>query len=41
MAYAGSMARVLARADIVVPAHDDRIPQTMPDQWWAVPGEAA
>jgi N-acyl homoserine lactone hydrolase len=41
MAYSGSMARVLARADIVVPAHDDRIPRTMPDQWWAVPGEAA
>jgi glyoxylase-like metal-dependent hydrolase (beta-lactamase superfamily II) len=41
MAYSGSMARVLARADIVVPAHDDRIPHTMPDQWWAVPGEAA
>jgi glyoxylase-like metal-dependent hydrolase (beta-lactamase superfamily II) len=40
MEYAGSMARVLARADIVVPAHDDRIQQTMPDQWWAVPGEA-
>jgi N-acyl homoserine lactone hydrolase len=40
MVYSGSMARVLARADIVVPAHDDRIPRTMPDQWWTVPGEA-
>ena len=41
MTYSGSMARVMARADIVVPAHDDRIPRCMPDDWWAVPGEAA
>lgn len=40
MVYSGSMARVLSRADIVVPAHDDRIPRTMPDQWWTVPGDA-
>jgi glyoxylase-like metal-dependent hydrolase (beta-lactamase superfamily II) len=39
LVYSGSMARVLARADIVVPAHDDRIPRVMPDQWWSVPGE--
>jgi len=40
MVYSGSMARVLTRAAIVVPAHDDRIPRMMPDQWWSVPGEA-
>ena len=37
MTYSGSMRRVLTRADIIVPAHDDRIPRTMPDDWWAVP----
>jgi len=39
MTYSASMARVLTRADIVVPAHDDRIPRHMPEQWWAIPGE--
>lgn len=32
-----AMARVLAHADIVVPAHDFRIPVTIPDQWFAIP----
>ncbi len=41
LTYSASMRRVLTRADIVVPAHDDLIPRTMPEQWWALPGEAA
>lgn len=32
-----AMARVLAYSDIVVPAHDFRIPVTIPDQWFAIP----
>lgn len=32
-----AMARVLANTDIVVPAHDFRIPVTIPDQWFAIP----
>ena len=39
--YSDSMRRVAARADIVVPAHDDRIPLTMPDEWWPLPGAVA
>jgi glyoxylase-like metal-dependent hydrolase (beta-lactamase superfamily II) len=40
-AYAGSMRRVLDHADIVVPAHDFRIPMRMPDQWFACPDSTA
>jgi glyoxylase-like metal-dependent hydrolase (beta-lactamase superfamily II) len=36
-----SMARVRARADIVVPAHDWRIPRRMPEEWWLLPPEVA
>lgn len=32
-----AMARVLANSDIVVPAHDFRIPVTIPDEWFAIP----
>ena len=32
-----AMARVLANSDIVVPAHDFRIPVHIPDQWFAIP----
>lgn len=32
-----AMARVRANSDIVVPAHDFRIPVTIPDQWFAIP----
>ena len=35
--YGDSMRRILARADIVVPAHDTRIPRNMPEQWFAKP----
>ena len=35
--FTASMRRVLAHADIVVPAHDFRIPQQMPDAWFAIP----
>lgn len=38
LTYIDSMRRVMARADIVVMAHDRRIPRRMPDEWWAVPG---
>ena len=39
--FTASMRRVLAHADIVVPAHDFRIPQQMPDQWFAIPESTA
>ena len=32
-----AMARVVANSDIVVPAHDFRIPGTIPDEWFAIP----
>lgn len=35
--YADSMARVKAASDIVVPAHDFRIPQVMPRDWFEGP----
>jgi glyoxylase-like metal-dependent hydrolase (beta-lactamase superfamily II) len=35
--FMASMARVVALADIVVPAHDFRIPKHMPDEWFAIP----
>ncbi|NNM74136.1 N-acyl homoserine lactonase family protein [Enterovirga sp. DB1703] len=35
--YADSMRRILQRADIVVPAHDERIPKSIPEEWFAVP----
>jgi glyoxylase-like metal-dependent hydrolase (beta-lactamase superfamily II) len=35
--YIASMRRILDRVDIVVPAHDARIPTHMPAEWWAVP----
>lgn len=35
--FTASMARVLEHADIVVPAHDFRIPMRLPEQWFAIP----
>lgn len=35
--WQASMRRVLENADIVVPAHDFRIPVNIPEQWFAVP----
>jgi glyoxylase-like metal-dependent hydrolase (beta-lactamase superfamily II) len=35
--WIAAMRRVLDHADIVVPAHDFRIPKRMPDQWFAIP----
>jgi glyoxylase-like metal-dependent hydrolase (beta-lactamase superfamily II) len=35
--YVASMAKVKAMADIVVPAHDFRIPRHMPHDWFEVP----
>lgn len=35
--WQAAMHRVLQNADIVVPAHDFRIPVRMPDQWFAIP----
>jgi N-acyl homoserine lactone hydrolase len=32
-----AMRRVLDHADIVVPAHDFRIPKRMPEEWFAIP----
>ena len=31
------MQRVMDHTDIVVPAHDFRIPTHMPEDWWAIP----
>lgn len=36
-----SMARVKAIADIVVPAHDSRIPKHMPAEWFEIPDSTA
>jgi glyoxylase-like metal-dependent hydrolase (beta-lactamase superfamily II) len=36
-AWQAAMRRVLDNADIVVPAHDFRIPVRMPEQWFAIP----
>ena len=36
-----SMRRIAGCSDIVVPAHDFRIPMRMPEQWWAVPESTA
>lgn len=35
--WQGAMRRVLDNSDIVVPAHDFRIPRRMPDEWFAIP----
>ena len=35
--WCAAMRRVLDHADIVVPAHDFRIPMRMPEEWFAVP----
>ena len=35
--WQAAMRRVLDNADIVVPAHDFRIPMRIPEQWFAVP----
>lgn len=35
--FTASMRRVLDHADIVVPAHDFRIPKRMPEEWFACP----
>lgn len=35
--YIASMRRVMDQVDIVVPAHDTRIPSTLPAEWFACP----
>ena len=35
--WIAAMRRVLDHADIVVPAHDFRIPKRIPEQWFAIP----
>jgi N-acyl homoserine lactone hydrolase len=35
--WVAAMQRVLDHADIVVPAHDSRIPMRIPEDWWAIP----
>jgi glyoxylase-like metal-dependent hydrolase (beta-lactamase superfamily II) len=35
--WCAAMRRVLDHADIVVPAHDFRIPKRMPEEWFAIP----
>lgn len=37
LTYAASMAKVRAASDIVVPAHDFRIPVHMPQDWFEIP----
>jgi N-acyl homoserine lactone hydrolase len=38
--YLRSMQRVVDAADIVIPAHDTRIPVHVPQQWFALPSES-
>jgi glyoxylase-like metal-dependent hydrolase (beta-lactamase superfamily II) len=35
--WSAMMQRILDHADIVVPAHDFRIPKRMPEEWFAIP----
>jgi N-acyl homoserine lactone hydrolase len=35
--WVAAMRRVLDHTDIVVPAHDSRIPMRIPEDWWAIP----
>lgn len=35
--WCGAMRRVMDNTDIVIPAHDFRIPKHMPEEWFAVP----
>ena len=35
--WIAAMRRVMDNSDIVVPAHDFRIPMHMPADWWAIP----
>ena len=39
--YLASMQRVIDHSDIVIPAHDFRIPQHMPAEWFAIPESTA
>lgn len=39
--FVAAMRRVLDHADIVVPAHDFRIPKRMPAEWFAIPESTA
>lgn len=39
--WQASMRRCFDEADIVVPAHDFRIPMRIPEQWWAIPESTA
>jgi hypothetical protein len=39
--FVAAMRRVLDHADIVVPAHDFRIPKHMPAEWFAIPDSTA
>ncbi|MDR7076066.1 glyoxylase-like metal-dependent hydrolase (beta-lactamase superfamily II) [Neobacillus niacini] len=37
MNYINTMEKFMKSVDIVIPAHDDRIPVHMPEQWWGKP----
>lgn len=39
--YGAAMQRVIDHSDIVVPAHDFRIPRSMPEEWFAIPESTA
>lgn len=39
--FTASMRRVLDHADIVVPAHDFRVPRRIPEEWFACPDSTA
>ena len=40
-AFVAAMQRVIDHTDIVIPAHDFRIPKHMPDEWFAIPDSTA
>ena len=35
--YQRAMQRIFDLSDIIIPAHDSRIPKHMPEDWWAIP----
>ena len=40
-AWQAAMRRVMDNSDIVIPAHDFRIPVRIPEQWFAIPDSTA
>lgn len=39
--YQRAMRRIVDNSDIVVPAHDSRVPKNIPEDWWEIPESTA